>query len=157
MMNRTTTLRFAYLTTDEVNQDLALQMAEHCNATLHVLSPQDAPADGRFDAVLYDWDYLSRDQRSRVLAELRSGPLPCPVALHSYHLEAATANALRRRGVIICRRLELKVFRALRRAVRQVQALAPPDGGPEQHRASEEHLFPRSEPGRGGPFLSPAK
>ena len=63
-------MRLAYLTTDEVNQDLAIRIAADCGTTLALLSPRDPPPNGRFDAVLYDWDFWPLHLRREVLEEL---------------------------------------------------------------------------------------
>jgi hypothetical protein len=48
----------AYLTTDEVNLDLADRLATECGAILYPLSFRDGPPNGAFEAVLCDWDSL---------------------------------------------------------------------------------------------------
>ena len=105
-------MRVAYLTTDEVNEQLALQMAQECGVTLCPLAPKDAPPDGEYDALLYDWDYLPVEEQREVMAELLSGPSPHAVAMHSYHLEDGQVEALRRNAVAVFRRLQPSVFRA---------------------------------------------
>jgi hypothetical protein len=105
-------MRIAYLTTDEVNQDLALRLAADGGLTLCPRDPRDPPPDGEFDAVLYDWDSWPADQKKRVLTGLLAGPVLRPVALHSYGLEESQAEALRRNGVLIFDRLEPETLRA---------------------------------------------
>ena len=112
-------MRIAYFTTDEVNQDLAVRMAECCGATVYLLSPQDTPPDGCFDAVLYDWDYWPVASRREVLQQLLAAPAPGLVAIHGYHLDEEHAAALQRNGVVMFRRLEPRIFLFLRRATRQ--------------------------------------
>src|SRR3954471_9312014 len=109
-------MRIAYATTDEVNQALAMQLAEECGAVIHGLLPKDAPPDGQFDAVLYDLDDVPRRQRREVLARLLSGPSSCPKAVHGYDLSEEQASALRLRRIIVSRQLEPELFRSLRRA-----------------------------------------
>src|SRR5262249_54152930 len=82
-----TTMRVAYLTTDEVNEEQARQMAQECGLTLCPLAPKDDPPDGAYDAVLYDWDSWPAEGRREALAAMLAGPLPHAVALHGYHLE----------------------------------------------------------------------
>jgi hypothetical protein len=106
----------AYLTTDEVNEALALQMAAECGITLRPLALQEAPTDGDFDAVLYDWDYLPAECRQAILANLRLGSAPHPVVLHSYNLEDEEIDTLREYGVTVYRCLEPAVFHGLRGA-----------------------------------------
>jgi hypothetical protein len=105
-------MRLAYLTTDEVNQALAQEMAPRCGVSLCPLAPKDGPPDRGYDAVLCDWDSWPAERREELLAGLgglRSGP----VAVHSYSLDAAQADALRSRGVAVHRRLEKEVFQLL--------------------------------------------
>jgi hypothetical protein len=91
-------MRIAYLTTDEVNKDLALRLAAQWDVTVCPLEPRDPPPDGQFDAVLYDWDHWPADRRPRTLTPASARPMRQPVALHSYGLEQEQARALRRGG-----------------------------------------------------------
>jgi hypothetical protein len=50
-------MRTAYLTSDEVNQDLALQIAAGCATKLCVMWPKEQGLDEDFDAVIYDLDW----------------------------------------------------------------------------------------------------
>jgi hypothetical protein len=115
-------MRIAYRSTDEVNLRLAEDMAAARGLTLCPLAPKDPPPDEAFDALLYDWDSWPIGQRQEVLAELLAGRLPRAVAVHGYNLEGGQAEALRRRAVAVYRRLQPRVFRFLRRAVRTVRA-----------------------------------
>ncbi len=108
-----TTMQVAYLTTDEINEDLALRMAEACDVALYAFSSRDAPANGSFDAVLYDWDCLPLPWRQQVLSELLSGPSSGWVVVHSYNLDEKHVKALRHNGVAVFQRLEPEVFRSL--------------------------------------------
>ena len=112
----------AYLTTDEVNQAVAAQMAEECEAAHYPLWQRDRPPEGRFDAVLYDLDYLSPPQRQEVLRGLLGSPPPYPVAVHSYHLDEDEVRGLLQNRVAVGRRLDLGLFTALRQAVGSVRA-----------------------------------
>jgi hypothetical protein len=116
-------MRIAYFTTDEVNKDLAPRLAAEWNMILCPLEPWDAPADGSFDAVLYDWDHWPAELRPAALAAVSAGPTGRPVALHSYGLEEDRARALLRSGVLLFERLELKTLLDLYRAVAQARAL----------------------------------
>src|SRR5438128_1522844 len=71
-LNRRSAMLVAYLTVDEVNQEMAASLAERCNLTLHPLSLRDWPRDGHFDAVVYDLDSFPARQRDEVLAQLLS-------------------------------------------------------------------------------------
>jgi hypothetical protein len=106
-------MQIAYLTTDEVNEHLATEMAARCGATLNPLSPVDVPAKRQYDAVLCDWDFLPRRQRQRMLRQLIRKECGYFVAVHSYNLNAQQARALRRRGVKVYRRLQPSIFARL--------------------------------------------
>jgi hypothetical protein len=129
-------MRIAYLTTDEVNEQRAQQMAADCGITLCSLAPKDAPPNGEYDAVLYDWDYWPAGSQREVLAELLSGPLTHPVALHGYNLQDAQAEALPRHGVAVYRRLHPQVFRFLRRAALAVWAAGVLGSSPHDESAT---------------------
>lgn len=106
----------AYLTTDEVNGDLAVRMAEAHGITLYSLSFQEKPLDGQFDAVVYDWDHLPVEHRQEILLHLLWSPVPCPVGLHSYNLDDEQAEALRQNGVTVFFRLDPALFLVLNQA-----------------------------------------
>jgi hypothetical protein len=106
-------VRIAYLTTDEVNEDLALRLADKCDATLYSVGLRGAPPDGEVDVVLFDWDHLPEDHREKVLARLLKGRRSSALALHSYNLEEAQVQALRKRGVAVFHRLNRRLFRRL--------------------------------------------
>jgi hypothetical protein len=115
-------MRFAYLTTDEVNQSLAPEMALGCGITLDTLFPKDGPPDRGYDAVVYDWDSWPVELRQEFLAGLEKEPLYRRVAVHAYHLPEDHAQALRSRGVILCRSLQPEVFERLHRASLPISA-----------------------------------
>jgi hypothetical protein len=108
---------FAYLSMDEVNQDLAHRLAAAYDVELDVLTFRDAAPAGQFDAVLHDLDSLPADRRAAILANLEGGEVPGPVAVHSYNLRVSQIKALRNRGVLVTRQLNPQVFVRLRRAV----------------------------------------
>jgi hypothetical protein len=112
----------AYLTTDEVNEYLALQMAEENGETLCPLSPCDAPPDEDFDAAIYDWDYLSVQHRQAILAEHLAGHAPWPAAVHGYNLDDDCVKALRKQNVAVYRTLQPELFRRLAREGRRARA-----------------------------------
>jgi hypothetical protein len=115
-------MRIGYWTTDEVNEHLAHELATECGDRLCPLTPKDWPADGKYDAVLYDWDHLPAELQQEVMKGLLHGPLPHAVAVHGYNLGDGRAGALRWHTVAVYRRLQPRVFRYLRRAARTVQA-----------------------------------
>ena len=103
----------AYVTTDEVNEQLALQMAEESGETVCPLSPNDAPPDDDFDAAVYDWDYLPVQRQQATLAQLLAGQAPRRAVVHSYSLDEDCVKALRQRKVAVYRTLQPEVFRRL--------------------------------------------
>jgi hypothetical protein len=115
-------MRFAYLTTDEVNQSLARDIALGCGITLDTLFPKDGPPDRGYDAVVYDWDSWPVELRQEFLASLEKGPLYRPVAVHGYDLPEDHAEALRNRGVALYRRLRPEMFQRLHRAALPISA-----------------------------------
>jgi hypothetical protein len=128
-------MRIAYLTTDEVNPDLAGRWADTCGCEVIPLSPSDPLPDGDFDAAIFDLDFLLPPLRQKVLAILLSDPLHFPVAVHSYNLRRRQANALRARGVLVRRRLERRILMRLRREVRRFRA-------EERHKYPVTHASP---------------
>jgi hypothetical protein len=149
---RETTMRVAYLTTDEVNRELALEMADKCGLTLCPLEPRNGPPTKEYDAILYDWDSWPAEQRQETLAALLAGPLPHAVALHGYGLEDDQVETLRRHTIAVYRRLQPRAFRFLRRAVRVVRAarslflLALSNQSLERQRRVGQTRRPRSRP-----------
>jgi hypothetical protein len=108
----------AYLTTDEVNWNLAWQMAEDCGLSLELLSFRDPPPAGQVEAVLYDLDSFPQPERQEVLAKLLATISLSPVVVHSYHLEEEQISGLRRNGVAVHTHFGKAIFLklALRRA-----------------------------------------
>jgi hypothetical protein len=108
-------MRIAFLTTDEVNEARAREMALACGVALFPLAPKDEPPDGEYDAVLCDWDFWPAERRQDLLAGPDGRPHR-PLAVYGYCLDEGQAKALRSRGVAVYVRLRPKVFRQLRRA-----------------------------------------
>jgi len=106
-------MRMAYLTTDEVNENLALEMSERQGVTLCPQVPKNPPPDDTFDAVLIDWDHWPSEHRAKLLAGMRDGLTGRPVAVHGYSLEDGLRAALRARGVVVRRRLRPGLIRLL--------------------------------------------
>lgn len=100
----------AYLTTDEVNEDLANRMADDCGVAVAVLSLRDLLSNGRLEAVIYDIDYVPPNLRDEILTRLLSGAGSVPAAVLSYNLTDRQAESLRRQGVAVYRRLDRAVF-----------------------------------------------
>ncbi len=99
-------MRIAYLTTDDVNHDLARRTADGCGAILEVLAQGGPNPEAGYDAVLVDWDYLPAGSRALILAALLAGQWHCPVAVHGYHLDDKVRDHLSQKGVAIRCRLE---------------------------------------------------
>ena len=128
----------AYLTTDEVNQDLAMLMAEECGQALCLLSLSHAPPNGEFDAAVYDLDHLPAQRQQAILGEMLAGRAAHPVAVHSYNLEDDCVEALRRQAVTVYRTLQSEVFRELARAALHHRAADTSGGGQEKNQDFEE-------------------
>ena len=102
-----------YFTPDDVNEELAMQFAAACGLTVRCIPFGSSRLNGEFEAVVYDWDYLPLPWRHDILVTLLCNPLPCPVALHGYHLAEEQIEALRANGVQIHHCLQPNVFRGL--------------------------------------------
>jgi len=114
-------MRIAYLSTDEVNLDLARRWASTCGCEVVPLTPRDPRPNGEYDAAIYDLDFLPPMLRQRVLTDLSRGSWHGPVAVHSYNLGAQQVRDLHVRGVHVRRRLEREVLVLLRRDVQRVR------------------------------------
>jgi hypothetical protein len=95
-----------YISHDEVNLDLARQLADDAGVLLRPLFVRDRLSDFSFDAFLCDLDCLPAAERAGILNTLLAGLLTCPVAVHSYSLGWAEDQALRAKGVAVSRRLD---------------------------------------------------
>jgi hypothetical protein len=107
----------AYLTLDEVNQDVAERLALQAGVELEAVSPRDMLAARTFDALVVDLDSLPPGYRKAVFADFLAGRNKAAAAVHSYHLRIRDARVLHRRGVIVGRRLDEELFRRLHEAV----------------------------------------
>jgi hypothetical protein len=108
----------AYLTTDEVNWDLANRWAEECGMVLFPLTFHDQIQECQFDAVVLDWDFIPSEKRVEILQQFTSSLPDYPLAAHGYHLNE---EELWHKGVIVFRRLEGKWLRFLQRLVEKRQ------------------------------------
>jgi hypothetical protein len=115
----------AYLTTDEVNQRLAVEMAEECGITLDPQRFTEVPSIRRFDAVLYDWNSLVSFQQEEVLKDSLATLPSCPLAVHGYGLEEDTVESLRQDGVAVFDHLDLEAFKTLRRLTKTTSRPPP--------------------------------
>jgi hypothetical protein len=105
--------RLAYQTTDGLNEAMADVLAGHCGGEMLPLLLRDPPPDGQFDAVHYDLDYLPPERRQEILARLLAGRAHVPTGVHAFNVDEDQAEALRRQGVIVSRRLDLDLIRRL--------------------------------------------
>jgi hypothetical protein len=112
-------MRFAYLTRDEVNQDLALTLAAEHGLNLDVHVYPDALNGREYDAVLCDLDSFTSEERGANLASLAAGPLNKPFGLHSYNLDAWQLRLLRRNGVLTAKVLRAELIDLLLAAIRR--------------------------------------
>jgi hypothetical protein len=146
-------MRIAYLSTDEVNLDLARRWAKTCRCEVIALSPRDPLPDGGCEAAIYDLDFLPPTLRQQVLTNLFRGPQHCPVAVHSYNLDDQQVRDLRARGVFVRRRLERAILELLRREVRRIRADA---GAPpaEAITSTRRAKYDRGAPGTPNTFLA---
>ena len=65
----------AYLTHDEVNQDLARRLADTAGMLLSFLFIRDEGMIRSFDVILFDLDCLPASDRQLILKGLLAGPL----------------------------------------------------------------------------------
>jgi hypothetical protein len=124
-------MRIAYLTTDEVNEAVALEMAQACGVALYPLAPKDGPPDKGYDAVLCDWDFWPVDRRRELLAG-RDGHPYLPLAVHGYNLDEGQAEGLRRRGAAVHKNLRPEVFLELFESATSAQLAGPSVASPEE-------------------------
>src|SRR5438309_823613 len=83
----------AYLSTDEVNRDLAETLAAAGGDALCLLEPRDLPRSEDGAALVYDLDSLPPGLCASLVADLRAVPPARPVAVHSYALEDEDVKA----------------------------------------------------------------
>jgi hypothetical protein len=120
--------QITYISPDEVNQTLALRIAQKLGASLVQNSSGCAPTNGTRVVVLYDLDHASHEHKEAILADLLAGSTTVPVALHSYYLAEDQLALLRANGVIVARSLELELVRRLCHTARPSQEPDPADG-----------------------------
>jgi hypothetical protein len=120
-------VRIAYLTLDEVNQHLALNLADEQNVCLEVQARPDNIIGREYDAVIYDPDSFPPNERPTNLTTILTCPLNKPVAVHSYCISPDQADILLRRGALTARQLGAGLFLRLLtdvRAARRQQTVA---------------------------------
>jgi hypothetical protein len=120
-------MRIAYVTTDEMNYVLASRMARPFDADVLCFHPDQPLWADQVDAVIYDLDRVAATDRSSLLAELLSGRLECPVAVHGYVLAEEDALALSLGGVAVAQRLHLDLIETLCESAARGYTTVPPD------------------------------
>ncbi len=120
-------MRIAYMTTDEVNQSLAAEMAADCGADICPRLPPGRVPDGQIHAVLYDLDRLQKHRRDEIIALILSSRSTRPRAVHGYDVTDEQAKALRQHGVAVSQRLRAGLIRSLCKAAQPSRANVPAD------------------------------
>ncbi len=120
-------MRIAYFNRYEVNQEIASQIASRCGVLVCNLMPHAPAPDGLFDAVLYNLDDVSKDQRSVVLGKLHRGEPVCPAAVHGYDIADEQIRSLHRVGVVASRRLHSGLIRGLIQSAQRSRAVGSAD------------------------------
>jgi hypothetical protein len=108
-------MRFAYLTRDEVNQDLALTFAQEKGVELDLHARCETLEGQEYDAVLCDFDSFPSEDRK---ANLVACPKNKPFAVHTYSLETRQLQDLRRAGVLTAKSLRAELFGRLLAVIR---------------------------------------
>jgi hypothetical protein len=114
-------MRFAYLTLDEVNQHLAMALADAHAVSLDVLARPENIGEREYDAAIYDPDSFPSEEREVNLRTVLACPLNRPVAVHGYYFSADQLRILRQRGAIVALQLRADVFARLLNAVRAAE------------------------------------
>jgi hypothetical protein len=112
------TVRIAYLTFDDVNQHLALALADERGVSLDVHARPEGIRERDYQAVLYDQDSFPLDEHSANLTAVLACPPHMTVAIHGYEISADQLQVMRHRGAIVARRLGAGMFARLVTAVR---------------------------------------
>src|SRR5262249_34555289 len=111
--------RIAYLTRDEVNQDLAQTIADEHGVKLDVHARCDVIEGRDYDAVCCDLDSFPAEEREANLMALADGLKIQPIALHSYNLDHLHLRLLQRIGVLSAKSLRSELFGRLLAAIQR--------------------------------------
>jgi hypothetical protein len=128
----------AYVTTDEVNKDVATKLGSESGVTVCPLRLDEIGLVDRFDAMIYDLDFVPAPWRTAILSQLLARSAFALRAVHSYNLVEDDEEELRQCGVLVFRRLESAVFRRLIRAWEAVRIAY------SQHRSEKESIEMRA-------------
>jgi hypothetical protein len=112
-------MRFAYLTLDEVNQDLAQAIAAEHAVDLEVHARHDAIKGREYDAVCCDLDSFPAEEREAYLMALAEDLKNQPIALHSYNLGGRQLRLLHRIGLLSTKSLRSELFGRLLAAIQR--------------------------------------
>lgn len=110
-------MRIGLWTIDEVNRYFASRMARAAGVQLVLREPRDGWSGRGFDAAVYDLDYLPPEDRRHIIEMLTSQQPARLTAVLSRNLTPGEVGKLRRRGVRVCRRPSLRLFRHLAQPV----------------------------------------
>ena len=119
-------MRITYVSTDEVNQDLAARIAAKFGVGVCKRLPKDRMPDDLCDAVLYNLDDVPRAEQPAFLEWHCLGIADCPTAVHGYCITDEQAEALGRHGVAVADRLHPALLHSLCKAARRSRATVPP-------------------------------
>ena len=120
-------MRIAYVSTDEVNQDLATRIAAKFGVGVCKRLPKDRKPDDLCDAVLYNLDDVPSAERSALIEGFRCAKPDRPTAVHGYGITDEQAKLLGRNGIAVAPRLRSGLLRSLCQAARPGRATVPPD------------------------------
>jgi hypothetical protein len=112
-------MRLAYLTRDEVNQELALTFASEHGVELDVLARGVALKGLEYDALLYDFDSFPSEEREANLVVVASYLKNKHLAVHSYNLEKRQLRDLRGAGALTAKQLREELFGRLLATIRE--------------------------------------
>jgi hypothetical protein len=104
--------RIDYVSPDEVDRAYAEQVAAEVGTPIvgvrEESDRQEEPA-----AVAYGLDHLPPEDRAALVERLKTEDAALPTAIHSYALDDRDAEALRKRGVLVGKRLDARLFKRL--------------------------------------------
>jgi hypothetical protein len=108
-------MRIGYRTIDEVNRYFAQRLAAAHRARLCPLEAGNIPQEGKFDLVIYDFDFLPSDEQASVVHQLLSmAARPARrIVVHGHNLDENVRDSLKARGVRVLRMLVPNMFKYL--------------------------------------------
>jgi hypothetical protein len=121
-------MRIAYVSTDEVNQDLAARIAAKFGMGDCKWLPKDRNPHDLCDAVLDNLDDVPRAERPALIEGFRYAEPDRPTAVHGYDITDEQARTLSRNGVATARRLHSDLLCVLFIEARRHRKTVSPDG-----------------------------